>query len=81
MNSSTTAPPERLNGNLVVKRLAHEACVTVMVNLRDNPTTPYVVATWWPDLKTSWMWGHYCADIREADLTFDVVAKRNETRG
>ena len=78
--------PHILNGHRVIKIEAHNNCATVMC---DAPGK-YIVATWWPELKTSWMWGQYFHtgrdDIQEptawdeASLAFNATALRNERR-
>lgn len=71
--------PATLNGHPVVAKEEHANCSTVMV-LRDDNSVPYVVATWWPSLGTSWSWGHYCDDRVEADRAFRAAASRNAAR-
>jgi hypothetical protein len=81
MNVAATAtiPPSHLNGHEVISYTKHGTCSTVMV-LRANDPIPYVVATWWPGLGTSWMWGHYCEDHAKAVAQFDSAMRRNEER-
>lgn len=76
---SRIAAPTKLNGYPVVKANIHPSCVTVMVHRADDPI-PFVVATWWPDLKTQWMWGHYASDADEAASAFEGASSRNATR-
>jgi hypothetical protein len=76
------ALPARLNGAQVVRAESHgNGYATITVELANNPVTPFVVATWWPELGTSWQWGHYCRNAREAAETFASVAARNTGRG
>lgn len=71
--------PKSLNGYPVVRQRPHPNCATVMMK-RD--AGDYVIATWWPDLGDSWMWGHYLPDTTslELDTEFRDVADRNATR-
>lgn len=72
--------PETLNGSPVIRSAVHEDCVTVMV----RGPSDYVVATWWPELGTSWSWGHYFAgpaySLTEATKDFDRTCRRNSKR-
>ncbi len=45
----------------------------------DNPHR-FVVATWAPILGNTWSWGHYCADLVEANKEFAAAEKRNAHR-
>lgn len=71
--------PTHLNGYPVIRARNHMNVVTVMV-FREEHFDPYVVATWWPELKTTWMWGHYHANEHEAHESFERVAARNSDR-
>jgi len=77
--------PKELNGYPVIRVEQHTDCATVMV---DKPGE-YVVATWWPELKTCWMWGHYFPvrevgddriAFKDAMETFNECATRNGKR-
>ena len=72
--------PKTLNGYPVIRVEQHKNCATVMV---DKPGE-YVVATWWPELGSSWSWGHYFpgpADAcDEAMHDFNRTATRNAGR-
>lgn len=76
--------PKELNGFPVVRVEQHKNCSTVMIGKPGE----YVVATWWPDLKTTWMWGHYfmirMGDVetayRDATKDFNTTASFNTTR-
>jgi hypothetical protein len=75
-----TFEPTELNGYPVIRFAEHKNCVTVMVRREQNPAIPYVVATWWPELKSTWSWGHYCYNSVEADAEFKAAKARNEKR-
>jgi len=47
--------PTELNSYPVIQSDTHAKCATVMMQ---KPHGEYVVATWWPELKTTWQWGH-----------------------
>lgn len=71
--------PRELNGKPVIHAEPHKNCATVLVENNGE----FIVATYWPELKNSWSWGHYfCgADaFKEATADFDKTAKRNSTR-
>lgn len=76
--------PKTLNGFPVVRVEQHKNVATVMV----DKGYEFVVATWWPDLKTTWMWGHYHlvrngdveAARQEARADFNETATRNADR-
>lgn len=76
--------PKTLNGFPVVRVEQHKNVSTVMVGKPGE----YVVATWWPDLKSTWMWGHYHivrngdveAAYRAATEDFNETATRNKDR-
>lgn len=74
--------PNTLNGYPVILATRHPSCVTVVVDRKsDYPTLQrYVVATWWPDLGTTWSWGHYVDTTEEALLTCREVENRNRMR-
>jgi hypothetical protein len=73
--------PKALNGYPVAMATPHEnGFVTVLV-IRQNAPMPYVVATWWPNLKTTWMWGHYNSSPETAMDEFLTVSQFNEKRG
>lgn len=71
------AAPAELNGYPVVKAERHANCWTVMVN---QDGQGFAVATWWPELGTSWMWGHYSKFRRDADRDWLEVSQRNAKR-
>lgn len=76
-------PPTVLNGLPVVRTAvcARNENVTVMV--ADSEAEKIIVATWWPDLGSSWSWGHYHhGEDRqaEADADFAETAARNSRR-
>lgn len=71
--------PEKLNGYPVIQSEVFAQCITVMM-LRDDPRQPFVVATWWPELKTTWSWGHYSSSRKQADRDFFDVSRRNLRR-
>lgn len=81
--------PASLNGYPVTAIQRHQNCCTVMC-IRDPENAPdhrsLVVATWWPSLGDSWVWGHYINDTDSADAqaaaegTFHEVAERNARR-
>lgn len=80
---TATVLPQVLNGYPVVRTERHANCVTVMVRKDDE----FVVATWWPELKTTWMWGHYFRFLgdeatakNKAAAEFNDVAERNARR-
>lgn len=75
--------PTKLNGYPVIESAIHANCVTVMVQKESE----YVVATWWPELKSCWSWGHYVAfqaspglARKEADAQFTAAKERNASR-
>jgi len=73
--------PTKLNGYPVIKYTAHSnGYVTVMVE-RDDDHMRYVVASWYPELKRGWIWGHYSATLEEAYQDYSEVEKRNRGRG
>jgi hypothetical protein len=73
--------PVKLNGYPVIQSAIHSnGYVSVMVK-REDEFMPYVVATWWPELKKSWSWGHYHYDHAEALESFNEVQERNAKRG
>jgi hypothetical protein len=77
---ATMTAPKTLNGYPVIRAEVHTNVVTVMM---DAPGQ-YVVATWWPELGTAWMWGHYFRgpkdEFQAAMLAFNTIAIRNEKR-
>jgi hypothetical protein len=71
--------PRTLNGYPVLHRQAHKnGYWTVLLQTNENS---YVVATWWPELGTTWQWGHYSNDYAEAMDDFAEVQHRNRKRG
>ena len=73
--------PKTLNGYPVVLATISMKCVTVMVDRSEKyAEQPFVVATWWPGLKETWSWGHYCDSRKEAERVFQDVLEMNETR-
>lgn len=74
------AVPTQLNGYQIIEIRYHQNCATVMVYRPDEERAPYVVATWWPELGTTWSWGHYCTTEAEADETFAEVRAKNARR-
>lgn len=81
-SEATTSPvPTTLNGFPVkMVRLHLNGYATVMVE-REGSIDPYVVATWWPELKDTWSWGHYERNLDEANDKFDLISARNCNRG
>jgi hypothetical protein len=82
MNTNIVVP-KVLNGYPVVLSTAHRTRATVMVDrARDFPDRQrYAVATWWPELGSTWWQGHYDNDTwREAHETFSEVEQRNAGR-
>lgn len=71
--------PERLNGFRVISHQIHAVCVTVAIERWDH----VVIATWWPDLGNTWMWGHYLHGKTggQQQHEFCLVAARNARRG
>lgn len=71
--------PERLNGYPVISHQIHAVCVTVAVERGNH----IVIATWWPDLGNTWMWGHYLHGKTggQQQSAFCEVAARNARRG
>lgn len=39
----------------------------VLVHRETNRLNPWVAATWWPELETSWQWGNYFASYERAE--------------
>lgn len=73
-----TQAPLTLNGHPVVAHVVHpNGYFTVMVHQGGKA---YCVATWWPDLKTSWCWGHYHHDYNEAFEDFYETSINNQGR-
>lgn len=73
--------PEKLNGYPVIASSIHSnGYVTVMVE-RKGDYMPFVVATWYPELKSSWLWGHYSDNRADADKDFQEAQTRNTNRG
>lgn len=66
--------PITLNGHKVIRSAIHKNCVTVMVDKGDE----LIVATWWPELKHCWSWGHYFPS-RVATYYTDAIKDFNET--
>lgn len=75
--TNTTPLPTHLNGYPVEKSETHRHCTTVLCKLRDDE---FVVATWWPELKDAWQWGHYSNHRAAAETDFTEVARRNALR-
>lgn len=73
----TTPLPDKLNGYPVERSERHRNCATILCKLRDDE---FVVATWWPELKDAWQWGHYSTTRATADDDFKSVAHRNALR-
>lgn len=77
-------PPATLNGLPVLSFVVHKNCATVaLVRGADtDPAQTTIIATWWPDLGTSWSWGHYLRGnmSKAARGCFDEVSARNENR-
>lgn len=81
--------PEKLNGYPVIRSTRHRNVATVMM-ARPTSEKPeeFIVATWFPEIKEGWVWGHYFHTHRrsveecraEADAAFLEVEKRNEAR-
>lgn len=75
--------PKRLNGYPVERYEQHPNCFTVQVR---KPDREIVIATWWPELKTTWMWGHYIhwgsdeQNAARAEQIWSEVTARNEGR-
>ena len=59
--------PRRLNGYAVHAFNRRADRVLVICHRPDHPLHPWVGATWWPELGTTWMWGHYFATEAEAE--------------
>ncbi len=71
--------PKVLNGYEVIQSAKHTNCATVMMTGDEK----VVVATWWPELKSTWSWGHYFHGERmvsEAVVSFAEVSQRNARR-
>jgi hypothetical protein len=79
MTNTMTAPTE-LNGHPVVKSKVHKTCVTIMAHNKRDLYEEFIVATWWPSLGSSWMWGHYFKDKVAALADFTNTADRNAKR-
>lgn len=75
-----TQVPKKLNGLPVLASCAGGTGYHTVMMERPG-FQPFVVATWWPDLETSWSWGHYCDTREEADGIFAQVATLNARRG
>lgn len=77
-----TTIPDMLNGYPVVAYIEHDACATIIVDRsKDTGFTDYAVATWWPELGSTWAWGHYdLATYDDATKTMREVAQRNARR-
>lgn len=71
--------PKVLNGNEVIRFVKHDSGYSTIMVRRDG-YMPYVIATWWPELKSSWMWGHYENNIKDAYAVFEHVCDRNSSR-
>lgn len=72
--------PATLNGYPVIHHHSHANCATVLVDRGEEERGPrFVVATWWPELKTSWSWGHY-VDEAGKNRTMVEVRSRNMMR-
>lgn len=70
--------PKVLNGYPVYHREDHRnGYFTIMVQKGEDE---FVVATWWSDLKTQWMWGHYSFSHADAVEDFKEAAARNSKR-
>lgn len=93
MQTTQMTAPAKLNGHPVIKSTVHTNCVTVMVAKTGVWSEPlkideFVVATWWPELKSGWSWGHYFpthftteVETRAlADADFAETEKRNAER-
>lgn len=73
--------PTHLNGYPVIMSTVSRRAVTVLVDRSTSDDhIKFVVATWWPELGTSWSWGYYFSDRKEADRAFVEVLRRNEQR-
>lgn len=73
------ALPRELNGYPVIGCVEHSnKYCSVLVKRADND---YVVATWWPELKETWSWGHYESSYEDASRTYEDVKRRNRMRG
>jgi hypothetical protein len=79
--------PSKLNHCPVIQSRMHARCFTVMMEGEGQ----YIVATWWPDLGSTWSWGHYSPFTandqaskdeahRLASRDFEDAAKRNIQR-
>lgn len=70
--------PAKLNGYPVISHTIHATCVTVAVDRGDC----IVVATWWPELGDSWMWGHYLHGLTggQQQQEYLEIAARNARR-
>lgn len=74
--------PISLNGHPVILSVPHaNGHTTVMVDRGPDSGHRYVVATWAPILANTWSWGHYFADLAEANEAFREVSARNAKRG
>jgi len=75
-----TSGPKTLNGFPVIRIENHRNCSTVMV---EKPGE-LVVATWWPELKETWMGGHYFRGTDAHDTgalrDFNQTSERNARR-
>lgn len=72
--------PQSLNGYPVTMATPHEnGYVTVMMT-RTGHVQPYVVATYWPDLGSTWMWGTYEDSPERAMDHYLAISKRNAGR-
>lgn len=71
--------PSTLNGYPVERFIPHDNCASVMVRRGPND---FVLATWWPDLGETWMWGHYLpgASRIEREAEWIELQDRNATR-
>ena len=63
--------PDQLNGYDVIRVQINPASnmAAVMVQ-REHPMRPYVVASWYPALGTTWSSGDYVATVEEANKSF-----------
>lgn len=70
--------PKTLNGYPVTGATVHKNCVTVLIDKADVPE--YVVATWWPELGSTWQWGRYHNSRAAAVRDFADISTRREAR-
>lgn len=72
--------PKVLNGYEVIRFVKHDNDYASIMVYRPKNYMPYVIATWWPELKSGWMWGHYENESTAAYAVFEQVCDRNSKR-